>query len=140
MKCFISVSERKLVQCRARATALEKALDHILNPLLTQMETYLTKGIEVRWLRKQGTEFSGVADITWETATLTDVVSLASVAVADLDPPSLSDLGRSISNMLNLLQAICLAGERMEVRANTICPFRQRCGSVPPDGLVSSSC
>lgn len=108
------------VSCRSRATALEKALDHTLNPLLSLMENHLTKGVDLRWLRQQDTELSDGADITWETATISDIVNLASVAEAELNPPSLSNLGRSVSSCLALLHAICLAGERMEVRADMV--------------------
>jgi len=94
-----------------RATALEKGLNVILNPILDCTEQLLTRGCEL-----------GSTVVTWETAELSHVPRLVEIACgADGELGTLASTREAIAGMLRVLHAICVAGERAEVRS---APFK----------------
>jgi hypothetical protein len=107
---------------RARATALEKGLNTVLNPLLAEVEDMLTEGHEGY---QQSTDGRGEDDrrlLSWGTASLADLpylLSAACGALADRGPDTNIGTPASIreatSAMLLVLHAICIAGEEAQV-------------------------
>ncbi len=88
-----------------RATALEKGLNMILNPILDCMEQLLEDGCEL-----------GPLMVTWKTAGISHIPRLVEVACgADGELGTLASVREAIAGMLRVLHAICIAGERADV-------------------------
>lgn len=116
--------------CRARATALEKGLNAILEPLLAEVEDILTHG------HSRDQHSSGPKDeeeeeehadaISWRTASLTDLPDLVSMACDNLaargeahNIGTPATIKEATSAMLLVLHAICIAGEKLEASTHT---------------------
>lgn len=91
-----------------RATALEKGLNVILNPILDCVEQLLTRGCQL-----------GSAQVTWETAGISHIPRLVEIACggADGELGTLASMREATAGMLRVLHAICVVGERAEVSA-----------------------
>ena len=92
-----------------RATALEKGLNVILNPILDCVDQLLTQGCEL-----------GSLVVAWDTASISHVPRLVEIACgADGELGTLASVREAIAGMLRVLHAICVAGERAEVSCVT---------------------
>ena len=89
-----------------RATALEKGLNVILNPILDCVDQLLTRGCEL-----------GSLVVSWDNAAISHIPRLVEIACgADGELGTLASVREAIAGMLRVLHAICVAGERAEVR------------------------
>lgn len=125
--------------CRARATALEKGLNAILEPLLGEVEDLLTKGHpkdQYSAATAEDEEDAGV--ISWRTASLTDLPDLVSSACTTLatrgeayNVGTPASIREATSAMLLVLHAICIAGEKLEARLPSPCLLFLYPASIP---------
>lgn len=122
------ISEWSLLICRARATALEKGLNAILEPLLAEVEDILTQDHTGEECSNAPKEEEDTGIISWRTASLTDLPMLVSLACENLaargDAHNIgtpATIKEATSAMLLVLHAICIAGENLEV---TLSPSR----------------
>ncbi|CAK0737023.1 hypothetical protein CVIRNUC_000842 [Coccomyxa viridis] len=90
---------------KMRATALEKGLNVILNPILDCVEQLLTRGCLL-----------GSCQVTWQTADISHIPRLVEIACgADGELGTLASMREATAGMLRVLHAICVAGERGEL-------------------------
>ena len=119
---------------RARATALEKGLDTVLNPLLDEVEQLLDRGCtldayddvtddgcpasqeDVDTRDGQRREASGQR-VAWDSVRLGDLPGLFRLACGrDYAFGTAHSVREATAGMLRVLHAICVAGEAAEVR------------------------
>ena len=136
-----SLAHEGPLPCRARATALEKGLNAILEPLLAEVEDLLTKGHpkdQGSAIATEDGEDAGV--ISWRTASLTDLPELVTFACETLaaqgeaynvgTPASIREATKA---MMLVLHAICIAGEKLEARMPSACLL-----FLPPYALIEA--
>ncbi|KAK9915992.1 hypothetical protein WJX75_007069 [Coccomyxa subellipsoidea] len=107
---------------KARATALEKGLNAILEPLLAEVEDILTQDHTGEECSNAPKEEEDTGIISWRTASLTDLPMLVSLACENLaargDAHNIgtpATIKEATSAMLLVLHAICIAGENLEL-------------------------
>lgn len=92
--------------CRARATALEKAIDALLNPLLSALEELLSG---------KAAELGRGPGCHWHTASLKAVLMLLPTAAKMHGGVGLASLSRAFTSMLTVVQALSQAASEAEV-------------------------
>ena len=69
--------------------------------------------------------------MTWQTADISHIPRLVEIACgADGELGTLASMREATAGMLRVLHAICVAGERAEVRSSPTCTVVNRCHAV----------
>eukprot|EP00884_Botryococcus_braunii_P003033 jgi/Botrbrau1/12730/Bobra.67_1s0090.1 len=131
---------------KARATSLEKALDILLNPILSHMEIHLSRGVQMHYPREPGPPNIVPREVTWDNVDLADVVHLLPLAADYPGAPCFLTVQAGITSLLGLLHAISVAGENMELpvppplfevsSVNRLLRLVARATSVDPEDLT----
>ena len=96
-----------IVQCRAKATALEKAVDTLLTPLLKAMDLLLS-----------GNGLCSGDSTLWQSATLRDFYLLLPRAAKMNSGVGLTALSLALSSIFNVLHALSQSAISAEVKSN----------------------
>ena len=98
--------------CRARATALEKAVDTLLTPVTNALEELLSG---------KAAEMGKGLSCYWHTASLKEVLFLLPTAARMHNGVGLTSLSHAFGSMVTVVHALSQAALDAEVRNKTHC-------------------